>query len=593
MRKRVLINGLLVVALGGLGAATYANVGSSGASSTTRATLATAKGGVVLSSVTATGNVEAPTDLSVSFQQSGKVTSISVKVGDRVTAGQELARVEDKQQRASLSSAQASLASAQAAYAGKVRGETSYERASDAASVTSASLSVATAQAGLTHAQQNANTNKTKYQQQVDQAQASVDSAKTSEASAKAALDTATSSLTTLQQSYDVNADPNEDADARVSRYKLDQVSCGANSGTPDYHPSDGVDCSQIASLIAFATGVQSANTPYTQAQTSERTAENALATARQSQTSGLAQDQQLIDTAQHSLDSANAQYQSTLASVSVKQQPAKPEELAQARGSIASAQQQVITAQKNVDDTVLRAPTDGTVASISGIVGQQAGTGGAASTGSSSSGGVASTGSSSSGATAATSSSSSSSGSAFIQLTDVASLDVKVGFTETDTGKIHVGQAATITLDALTGKTFTGQVLTLDTNQTLVNNVVTYYAKISLEGSTGDVKPGMTASVSTVLDKRDNAVTLPTSAVPTSGTTANVTVRGANGKDSSRTITIGLRGDNAVEITNGLKKGEQVVVRSSTGGSTGGFPLPGGDGLGGGIGGGAPAGGR
>jgi multidrug efflux pump subunit AcrA (membrane-fusion protein) len=160
----------------------------------------------------------------------------------------------------------------------------------------------------------------------------------------------------------------------------------------------------------------------------------------------------------------------------------------------------------------------------------------------------------------------------------------VKVGFTETDAGKVHVGQPATITLDAVPGKTYQGHVLTLDTNQTLVNNVVTYYAKISLEGSSGEAKPGMTASVSIVLDKRDNAVTLPTSAVPTSGTTATLAIRGTNGKDSSRAITIGLRGDNAVEITNGLKEGQQVVVRSSTGGSTGGFQLPGG---GGGLGGG------
>lgn len=579
MRKRLLINALLVVALVGLGIATYANLGSSGASATTRATLATAKRAVVLSTVTATGNVEAPTDLSLSFQQSGKVASISVSVGDRVTAGQELARVEDRQQRASLSAAQASLASAQAAYAGKVRGETSYERASDATSVASASLSVTNAQAGLVAAQQTATTNKTKYQQQVDQAQASADSATANTVTAKSSLDTATSSLKTLQQSYDTSADANEGVDARVSRYKLDQVSCTTNAGTADYHPSDGVDCSQIANLIAFSTGVQTANNSYTQAQVSGTTATNALATAKQNQTAGLAQDQQAIDKAQQALDTAKAQYQSTLASTSVKQQPAKPEELAQTRASIASAQQQVLSAQKNADDTVLRAPADGTVASISGIVGQQSGSGGAASTSSSGTGA-----SGASGASASTSSSSSSSGSGFIQLTDVASLDVKVGFTETDAGKVDVGQPATITLDAVPGKTYQGHVLTLDTNQTLVNNVVTYYAKISLEGSSGEVKPGMTASVSIVLDKRDNAVTLPTSAVPTSGTTATVTVRGTNGKDASRAITMGLRGDNAVEITNGLKVGDQVVVRSSTGGSTGGFQVPGG---GGGLGGG------
>jgi membrane fusion protein, macrolide-specific efflux system len=85
--------------------------------------------------------------------------------------------------------------------------------------------------------------------------------------------------------------------------------------------------------------------------------------------------------------------------------------------------------------------------------------------------------------------------------------------------------------------------------------------------------------------------VTLPTSAVPTSGTTATVTVRGSNGKDTSRSITIGLRGDSAVEITGGLSAGEQVVVTSSAASATStGFPgggggPPGGGGLGGGVG--------
>ncbi len=77
-----------------------------------------------------------------------------------------------------------------------------------------------------------------------------------------------------------------------------------------------------------------------------------------------------------------------------------------------------------------------------------------------------------------------------------------------------------------------------------------------------------MTASVDVVLDKRDDVVTLPTSAVPTSGTSATVTVRGSDGKDASRSITIGLRGDSAVEITAGLNAGDQVVETSSAAGA-------------------------
>ena len=72
-----------------------------------------------------------------------------------------------------------------------------------------------------------------------------------------------------------------------------------------------------------------------------------------------------------------------------------------------------------------------------------------------------------------------------------------------------------------------------LDTNSTLVSNVVTYYAKVGFDTAPAGVKPGMTASVNVVLDKRDDAITLPTSAVSTTGTTETVTVKPKSGSES------------------------------------------------------------
>jgi len=580
MRKNLIVNGGLVVIAAAIGVGAYANIGSGAStSSSTRETVVTAKRGVVLSSVSSTGNVEATSDLSVSFQQAGKVTAIFVKQGDHVTAGQQLAQIDDTQQHAALLSAQASLASAQANLAGVLRGETSYERAQDAAGLASAVQSVASAQSGVTHAQQSAAANVTKYQQQIDQAQSQLDTAESSVASAKDTIDRAKSALSTLQTSYDPNGSSSEDPDARVNRYKLDQVTCGVHSGTPGYHTADGVDCSQIVNLISFATGVQTSESSYTQAQSSASTAQSSLTSAQQGQTAGTLQDQQAIDNAQNQLNAANLQYQSTVAGNAVKEQPAKPENVAQSRASVTSAQQQLASALQNEDQTVLTAPAVGTVASVSGTVGQYSSSGASSASSSSSS--------------ASTSSTSSSASSGFVELTNVASLDVKVGFTETDAPKVRIGQEATLTLDALTGQTFTGRILSLDTNQTVVSNVVTYYAKVGFDSASSSIKPGMTASVDVVLDKRDDVMTLPTSAVPTSGTSATVTVRGSDGKDTSRSITIGLRGDSAVEITAGLSVGDQVVETSSAASATAtGFPGGGGGPGGGGLGGGALGGG-
>ena len=162
--------------------------------------------------------------------------------------------------------------------------------------------------------------------------------------------------------------------------------------------------------------------------------------------------------------------------------------------------------------------------------------------------------------------------------------LDVKVGFTETDAPNVHVGQAATITLDALPNQTFTGHVIELDANSTLVSNVVTYYAKVGFDTTPAGVKPGMTASVNVVLQKVDRAITVPTSAVSTTGTSETVTVKPkGGGVEASAVITIGLRGDNAVQITSGLSVGDQVV-ETSTASTAGGGSVLGRFGGGGGL---------
>ena len=136
MSKRVMLNVALVVVLALIGGATFAAVRSTSGSSATTQTIATAKRGIVLQSVTSTGNVEAPTSLSLSFQQSGEVTAIYVTTGQHVVKNQALAQVDDTAaDRARSSRRKASLASAQATLAALQRGETDVERASDQTSI--------------------------------------------------------------------------------------------------------------------------------------------------------------------------------------------------------------------------------------------------------------------------------------------------------------------------------------------------------------------------------------------------------------------------------------------------------------------------
>ena len=75
---------------------------------------ATADRGTVTNVVSGTGSLLPAGRMTVSFKQTGILTEVDVKVGDKVTTGQVLARIDSTTQQATLASAQASLASAQA-----------------------------------------------------------------------------------------------------------------------------------------------------------------------------------------------------------------------------------------------------------------------------------------------------------------------------------------------------------------------------------------------------------------------------------------------------------------------------------------------
>jgi multidrug efflux pump subunit AcrA (membrane-fusion protein) len=75
---------------------------------------ATADRGTVTNVVSGTGSLLPAGRMNVSFKQTGILTEVDVKIGDKVTTGQVLARIDSTSQQAALASAQASLASAQA-----------------------------------------------------------------------------------------------------------------------------------------------------------------------------------------------------------------------------------------------------------------------------------------------------------------------------------------------------------------------------------------------------------------------------------------------------------------------------------------------
>jgi HlyD family secretion protein len=564
--KNVVMNSVLAAAVVGVGAFGYQSLGSSSASTTSTSASTTVKRGIVLSSVSASGNVIVPNQVSLSFSGSGTVTKVDVNVGDVVKAGQALAAIDDSSAKVSLETAQAQLVSAQAQLATLKAGVTADQKAQDAVQLQQAQIAIANAQATLDNARVTADQDEVTLQATVDQANLNLSAATAQLAKDQTSLNEDTAAFGGAQASDDPSASASESTNAMLMRYQHDQDLCQANVATPGYAPPDGVTCSQLGYLLRLAQAVQAQQKAVATDQTALTQTQTALTNAQNNQTIGLGKDQSSIASAQRQLTSAQASYQSTLAANRVKEAPATDAALAQQAASVAQARAAVDNAQRAVDQTVLKAPIDATVTAVSGRVGDQASTAGSA------------------GATG------------FITLDDLTGLQVKAGFSEADAAKVQVGQAAALTFDALTNVSLTGKVVAVDATQTLVQNVVTYSVYISLDSVPAGLKPGMTASADVVVDKRESVLLLPSSAVRGTGTTAQVTVKTGT-TEESRTVQIGLRGDQSVEIVSGLNVGDVVITRttSSAGAGAGAGPLPGGAGglvVGGGAGG-AGLGGR
>ncbi|HEV3171839.1 MAG TPA: efflux RND transporter periplasmic adaptor subunit [Actinocrinis sp.] len=128
-RRRLVLNGsLAVLVLAGAGVA-YATVGP--ANSATASTLRTAnvQQGTVIASVSASGNLALAATSSLAFGAAGKITEIDVKVGQQVTSGQVLAKVDPTQANLQLTEAQQQLTVAQDNLAKAQNGPSSAQQA--------------------------------------------------------------------------------------------------------------------------------------------------------------------------------------------------------------------------------------------------------------------------------------------------------------------------------------------------------------------------------------------------------------------------------------------------------------------------------
>ncbi|MCK5376253.1 MAG: efflux RND transporter periplasmic adaptor subunit [Acidobacteria bacterium] len=146
------------------------------------------------------------------------------------------------------------------------------------------------------------------------------------------------------------------------------------------------------------------------------------------------------------------------------------------------------------------------------------------------------------------------------IDLLDPASIYVSAPIDEVDAERVQVGQAVRMTVDSRSEERFAGKVArvapyVLDILEQ--NRTVEIEVQVDDPAAMTGVLPGTSADVEVILERRDDALRIPASAVAEGGKVLVL----SEGLLEERVIDVGLRNWRFAEVRSGLDEGELVVV--------------------------------
>lgn len=101
-----------------------------------------------------------------------------------------------------------------------------------------------------------------------------------------------------------------------------------------------------------------------------------------------------------------------------------------------------------------------------------------------------------------------------FVIAEDLRKMEVLTSVAESDVGQVRPGGRVEFTVDAFPDKTFTGEVKQVRYEAETVSNVVTYDAVVGVSNDRLELRPGMTANVTFVVDERPDVLAVPNKAL-------------------------------------------------------------------------------
>ena len=152
--------------------------------------------------------------------------------------------------------------------------------------------------------------------------------------------------------------------------------------------------------------------------------------------------------------------------------------------------------------------------------------------------------------------------------------MQVRVNINEVDVARVKVGQPAEIKVDSVPGRVFHGRVAAISSaaigkslkrDATAASSgsagVVRFEVKVAVANPDKRLRPGMTAVVDIIRDRREKVLTLPAEAIKPGNKVALVTGVGEAKKVVNTPVKIGLKNDAEVEILGGVSEGDTVEI--------------------------------
>jgi len=505
--------------------------------------------------VSVTGRVTPANSVDLAFERSGRITSINVDVGNKITAGQILATQDNADLTAQMAQARAALANQQATLVQLQQGTRPEELQIAQTNVINAQKTLADAQANLSNVRSTADATLRQI----------YDGALSAAVKSVAVGTNSLFVLTDIQQSHFLTSDQNSSAIAtakaeavaallggidagRWTNDLINQLNGGAKATVQNAQNnpiSDNIDqalgdVSAALSKIKTALEVVPISTDLT---TTEKTNLNTEKNNINAEITTITGKQQSIDvqkaTNDYNITTAGISVtsaQNTLAAaqdqLALKKAGSTPEQIKAQQAQVQSAQANVDNLQVQLAKTVMHSPIEGIVTKQETKVGEIV-----------------------------------SLNVPIISIISVAQFEIEANVSEADIAKVRVGENAAVTLDAYGSNVlFDATVVKIDPAETIIEGVATYKVTMQFIKEDERIKSGMTANIDLLADKRENVLIIPQRAVTQKNNEQFVTIVRANNQTQEQKITTGLKGSNGnIEVLSGLNEGEKILGFNSS----------------------------